>query len=101
MSMVVHHVVPRSGKWAVRKSGNERATKTFSTQKEAIEFGMKAAKEGQSVLYVHREDGSIRDRRSYLVDKDPRKFAFARRKRRQKATGGRRERTKGVHQLPV
>ena len=31
------HVVPRDGKWGVRKSGSDKVTKTFDTQREAID----------------------------------------------------------------
>ena len=65
------HVVPNGGKWSVRKAGSSRATGTFSTQKEAIEAGTRIARNQGTELYIHRENGRIRDRNSY--GNDPKK----------------------------
>lgn len=65
MSSKSQHVVPNNGKWSVRKAGSSRATQTFSTQKEAENEGRKIAKNQGTELYIHGEDGRIRDRTSY------------------------------------
>lgn len=66
------HVVPRpKGEWAVRNSGASRATKVFETQKEAIKFGREAARKDGVEFYVHRKDGTIRERDSYGRDPHP------------------------------
>ena len=62
------HVVPKGSKWAVRKSGASKVTGTYTTQKEAIRAAEKVAKNQKTELYIHREDGRIRDRRSYGND---------------------------------
>ncbi|MEM9583652.1 MAG: DUF2188 domain-containing protein [Pseudomonadota bacterium] len=62
------HVVPNGGKWSVRKAGSSRASGTFSTQKEAIEAGTRIARNQGTELYIHRENGRIRDRNSYGND---------------------------------
>ncbi len=62
------HVVPNSGKWSVRKAGSSRASGTYSTQKEAIAAGKKIAKNQKTELYIHKENGRIRDRNSYGND---------------------------------
>ena len=55
------HVVPSpSGGWAVKSSGAARASRTFSTQAEAVKYGREAAKKSQSELYVHGRDGTIK-----------------------------------------
>ena len=69
MSSKSQHVVPNGGKWAVRRSGAERASGVYSTQKEAIARGKELAKNQGTELYVHGEDGRIRERNSY--GKDP------------------------------
>ena len=65
------HVVPRNKKWAVRKSGSDKATKIFDTRKEAIVQGRKIARNQGTELYIHGRDGRIRDRDSYGQDSHP------------------------------
>jgi Uncharacterized protein conserved in bacteria (DUF2188) len=63
------HVVPRpNGEWAVRSSGAARAIKVFDTQADAIKFGRNAARRDGVEFYVHRKDGTIRERDSYGRD---------------------------------
>ncbi|MEQ9853468.1 MULTISPECIES: DUF2188 domain-containing protein [Pectobacterium] len=65
------HVVPHNGEWAVRGEGNERVTKTFDTQREAIDYGRGIARSQESELVIHRPDGRIRDKDSYGNDPFP------------------------------
>lgn len=65
------HVVPRDGKWSVRKSGSDKATQTFETQREAIVEARRIAKNQRTELYIHGKDGRIRDRDSYGNDPHP------------------------------
>lgn len=63
------HVVPRpNGEWAVRSTGAAKATKVFGTQAAAIKFGRNAARKDGVEFYVHRKDGTIRERDSYGRD---------------------------------
>lgn len=66
------HVVPRpNGEWAVRSSGASKATKVFETQAAAIKFGRNAARKDGVEIYIHRKDGTIRERDSYGRDPMP------------------------------
>ena len=65
------HVVPRDSGWAVRRSGSEKATKIFDTQREAIAQGRKIAQNQRTELYIHGSDGRIRERDSYGRDPHP------------------------------
>ena len=67
----VQHVVPRNGKWAVRKSGSTRVSRYFKTQDEAIEAARDIAKREHTELYIHGSDGRIRERNSYGNDPFP------------------------------
>ena len=67
----VRHVVPRNGKWAVRKSGSTRVSRYFKTQGEAIEAARDIAKREHTELYIHGSDGRIRERNSYGNDPFP------------------------------
>lgn len=64
------HVVPTEGGWAVKRAGSKRATKVFSTQREAIKAGRKIARGQGSELLIHGKDGRIREKNTY--GKDPR-----------------------------
>lgn len=59
------HVVPKDGGWAVRKQGAVKVTKVFSTQSDAVQFARNVAKKQSGELFIHKADGTIRDRKSY------------------------------------
>ena len=59
------HVVPKGKQWAVKKSNSTKATKIFNTQKEAIIHAKNIAKNKNTGLFVHGQDGRIKDRKSY------------------------------------
>ena len=58
------HVVPHDGSWAVKRAGNERASSTHKTQREAIDAARDLATEGDE-LVIHRPDGAIREHTTY------------------------------------
>lgn len=65
------HVVPRQEGWAVKKEGASRASKTFDKQSDAVKYARQQAKTNKSELFVHRRDGTIRERSSYGTDPMP------------------------------
>ena len=65
------HVVPRDGKWAVRKSGANRVTRKYGTQREAIDAAREIARNQRTEVYIHGQDGRIRERDSYGNDPFP------------------------------
>jgi hypothetical protein len=66
------HVVPSpGGGWAVKNSRASRASRTFDTQAEAVKYAREAAKKAHSELYVHRRDGTIKEKDSYGQDPLP------------------------------
>ena len=70
MSKSGRHVVPKpQGGWSVRKSGAARATRVFDTRQEAESFARNLAKKEHGELYIHRKDGTIRQRDSYGKDR--------------------------------
>lgn len=72
MTKKSQHVVPSpNGGWSVRKTGASRASKVFDTQSEAVGYGKALAKKEKSELYIHRRDGTIRQRDSYGSDPAP------------------------------
>ena len=65
------HVVPSGKKWSVRSSGSSRASGVFVTQQEAIERARDKARKEGTELYIHGQDGRIRERNSYGPDRFP------------------------------
>lgn len=60
------HVLPNpNGGWSVLKSGASRATRTFDTQKKAINYARQLSRTQGTELYVHKRDGTIRSKDSY------------------------------------
>lgn len=54
------HIVKRESGWAVKKEGNEKASRIYKTKEEAIKGSEKLRDQGSDVI-IHKEDGSIQD----------------------------------------
>lgn len=65
------HVVPYGDRWAVCGAGNSRVTSIRTTQGQAVKVGKQIAINQKSELFIHRPDGTIRDRDSYGNDPMP------------------------------
>jgi preprotein translocase subunit YajC len=65
------HIVPHSGDWAVTRGGQQGTIATAQTQAQAIEIGKQVAKAERDELFIHRPDGTIRERNSYGNDPFP------------------------------
>lgn len=65
------HVVPRGDNWAVKGAGNGKATSIHNTQREAIEQARNIAQNQKAELFIHGENGKIRERNSYGNDPFP------------------------------
>ena len=71
MAKKTNNVVPSSSGWAVKKSGADRASKTFHTKDEAVEYGRELSKNEKTELFIHKSNGMIQDRNSYGNDPNP------------------------------
>ena len=61
-----HHVISGyRGEWRVRQAGAQRATRVFATREEAIAYARSLAQREGGDLFVHNEDGTVRDHRTY------------------------------------
>jgi Uncharacterized protein conserved in bacteria (DUF2188) len=66
MSKLNTHVIASvGGGWSVRRSGSDRAEKTFETKEEAVRYGRKVARARSSDLVIHRKDGLVSERSTY------------------------------------
>jgi hypothetical protein len=67
------HVIPtREGGWSVRSEGALKASRNFTKKSEAVLYARERARSGRSELYVHGQDGMIRERNSYGRNPYPR-----------------------------
>lgn len=71
MSKKNQHVVPKGDQWAVKGAGNEKATRVVSSQAEAIQIAREIAVNQKSELFIHGQNGQIRERNSYGNDEFP------------------------------
>lgn len=65
------HVVPHQNGWAVKGTGNQRASSVHSTQREAIQSARNTAINQKSEMLIHGRNGQIRERNSYGNDPFP------------------------------
>ena len=66
------HVVPDpNGGWSVKRGGATRASKRFSTQRDAITYARNISKNEGAEFVIHRRDGTIRSWESYGRDPLP------------------------------
>lgn len=71
MSKKNQHVVPKGDDWAVKGAGNEKATRVVSTQAEAIKIAREISINQKSEMFIHGQNGRIRERNSYGNDDFP------------------------------
>ena len=65
MAKKSNHIVPSSTGWSVRKSGSARASRSFDTKDQAIEYGRELSRNEKTELYIHKKNGMIQDKNSY------------------------------------
>ncbi len=71
MSGKNQYVVKNDDGWGVRGEGNERLTKSFDTQREAIVYGRDIARNQSAELRIQGENGQFREAWSYGNDPHP------------------------------
>ena len=62
------HVQPEGNEWLVMREGETEAVSRHPTEEEAIDAGRLVARSEQSLLFIHGQDGEIRERDSYAID---------------------------------
>ena len=71
MAKKSNHVVPSSSGCSVKKSGAERASRTFATKDKAVQYGRELSRNEKTELFVHKSNGMIQNRNSYGNDPNP------------------------------
>lgn len=64
-------VSPHGDQWAVKGSGNSKATKLFDKKQDALDFGKQIAKNQHSELIGQKKNGQINLKNSYGKDPNP------------------------------
>ena len=68
----VYHVTRAENHWQVKKEKAERASKTFDTKAEAVDYGRELAKDqAPGQLKIHNKDGKIQTEHTYGQDPYP------------------------------
>jgi Uncharacterized protein conserved in bacteria (DUF2188) len=65
------HVVSRGDQWAVVREGASRASSVHPTQKAAIAAATDIARKQSLEVYIHGQNGQIRERNSFGNDPFP------------------------------
>lgn len=65
------YVVKNGEGWGVRGEGNDRLTRSFGTQREAINYGREIARNQCSELRIQGQDAKFREAWSYGNDPYP------------------------------
>jgi hypothetical protein len=65
------HVAPRGEKWAVERSGSERASSLHETKADAQKAGIELARKEEASLKIHGKNGKIQEERTYRKDPYP------------------------------
>lgn len=65
------YVVKNGDSWGIRGEGNERLTKSFDTQREAIDHGRDIARNQGSDIRIQGRDAKFREAWSYGNDPYP------------------------------
>ncbi|MBD3300524.1 MAG: DUF2188 domain-containing protein [Candidatus Moranbacteria bacterium] len=63
--LLAWHIVYDNSNWVIKRLDSKKSFRVFDTQKEAIDFGKKLARDKKTELFVHRSDGMIRERLNY------------------------------------
>lgn len=71
MSSSQHVVRNPKGGWSVLRSGAERASKVFETQRDAVAYARDLAQRQGLELFIHGRDGQVRERSSFGRDPHP------------------------------
>lgn len=72
MSRKSYHVIANvNGGWNVKRTDAERATRSFDSQKEAIEYGRSISRSHATELVIHGRDGRLSSKESYGNDPNP------------------------------
>ncbi len=68
MAGKTRHVVPHKDGWANKRGGADKPTSVHKRQKDAIDSAREQSRKEGSELFIHRKDGTIREKDSHGND---------------------------------
>lgn len=68
-----YHITKKGDKWAFKKEGADRASKTADTKKEIIDKMQSYMSDKVGSVKIHKEDGKFQEERTYQRKNDPHK----------------------------
>jgi hypothetical protein len=68
-----YHIKKTEKLWELVKEGAQRASKTASTKAEITEIASEFLQGKTASLKIHKEDGTIQEKRTFPRSADPRK----------------------------
>ena len=72
MSRNSYHIIANiNGGWNVTRTGAERATRSFATQKDAIKYGRNISKSHATELIIHDSYGRLSSKETFGKDPNP------------------------------
>ena len=66
-----HHVVPNEKGWCVKTNNAQKASRCFTTKKEAINYGRQVSKNQKTEFVIHNKNGKIAQKNSHGNDPYP------------------------------
>ena len=60
-----YHVLARGNEWIVKRVDSSKPTQVFGTQNEATDFAKSVSQNQGTSVFIHGEDGRIKDRKDY------------------------------------
>ncbi len=68
MSKLSNHVVPSAEKngWTIKKAGRTNTTSSFERKKDAIKYARELSKSEKTELYIHKRNGIVQTKYSYI-----------------------------------
>jgi hypothetical protein len=66
-----YHLTKKGDEWRLAKENAERATKTFETKEEAMDYSKDFMKDHGGSLKIHKGNGQFQEERTYPRSSDP------------------------------
>ncbi len=71
MAKKTYHVTPHASGWQVKAEGASRASAVRPTKEEAVKLGRDMARNAESSLLIHKENGQLQTEHTYGKDPYP------------------------------
>ena len=73
MTLDKYHLTKDNDEWKLKKEGNQKATLTADTKKQAVKDMRDFMKDKTGSVRIHKTNGRIQEERTYQRKNDPKK----------------------------